>query len=114
MNRLLKLSENSKIIKNLLAVNVAYVALFSSLTGTTSLQSVLLQEGCLGTISQSVIYSTQLLTSFVLPQVLINIVGFKWSILLAEILFLSFVTVQIFPRWAILLTGNNQLMKLSV
>ena len=95
----MKLKKDQRIIKNFVTINVAFVLLFSAVNCTNSIQPIINFDQSLGTISQSIIYAVQILTSLVLPQVICELVGFKWALALGEILHLSYVLVQIEPNW---------------
>jgi hypothetical protein len=100
-------SESSRIIKNLFAVNLSFVALFSAFNSTSSVQSVLNQEAGLGTTSQAIIFGSQLLTSLVLPQVISKTLGFKWAMTLGEFLILTYIAMQLYPRWSTIVPSKQ-------
>ncbi len=84
------------IIKNYLAVNVAFVLVFSSKNSVNSLQPLIHQDKNLGNIGQLVSFCVNIATSIVLPQVLIEMIGFKFTLALGVFLTTTFVIVQIF------------------
>jgi hypothetical protein len=96
-----------KIIKNFVAINVSFVLLFSAVNCTNSIQPIINQDGNLGTISQSVIYAVQILTSIVLPQVICELIGFKFALTVGEICLMSYILVQIYPSWYTFMPGKS-------
>ena len=84
------------IVKNFLAINIAFVLVFSSKNSINSLQPLIHQEKNLGNIGQLVSFCVNIATSLVLPQVLIELIGFKFTLALGVFLTSTFVIVQIF------------------
>jgi hypothetical protein len=95
----LSLNKRQRILKNFVAINVSFVLLFSAINCVNSIQPVINRVDSLGVISQSVIYAVQIVTSLVLPQVICELVGFKFTLMLGEILHLTYVIAQIEPSW---------------
>ena len=96
---IIKLEDKQKIIKNFVAINVSFVLVFSAVNCTNSIQPIINRNQSLGTISQSIIYAVQILTSLVLPQVICEIIGFKFALALGELLHLTYILAQISPSW---------------
>jgi hypothetical protein len=97
-----ELNEKSKIIKNLLAFNVAFVLLFASINSSASIQPILNQDGNLGISSQMIVYGVQVLTSLVFPQIVCDFIGYKFAMVLSEVFQLTYICMQIYPTWATL------------
>jgi hypothetical protein len=95
-----KLSKRQTILKNFVAINVSFVLLFSAINCVNSIQPIINRVDSLGVISQSVIYAVQIVTSLVLPQVICELIGFKFTLMLGEVLHLTYVLAQIEPTWA--------------
>lgn len=102
----LKLKEKPTVIKNFIAINVAFVLLFAAVNCAASFQPILNTDGNIGTISQSVTYGVQIITCIVLPQVLCELVGFKYGLILGEILHTTYISIQIYPKWFTLIPSN--------
>jgi hypothetical protein len=93
------LSPKGYIIKNFLAINVAFVLLYSAANCVTSIQSIINQDEGLGTTSQSINSAVNILTALVIPQLIRDLLGFKLALTLGEFLALTYVIVQIYPSW---------------
>jgi hypothetical protein len=79
--------------------------LFASLNSSASIQSILNQEGNLGLISQLIVYGVQVLTSLVFPQIVCDLIGYKFALALSEAFQLAYICMQIYPTWATLTTS---------
>ena len=93
------LSRRNYILKNFLVLNVAFVLLYAAVNCIGSLQSVVNQNASLGTTSQSVNFAVNLLTCLVIPQVFIELMGFKLALALGQFLNMTWIIVQIYPDW---------------
>lgn len=102
----MKLKERSTIIKNFVAINVSFVLLFAAVNCAASFQPILNQDGNLGTISQSITYAVQIVTSLVLPQVICELIGFKYALVLGELLHFTYISIQIYPKWFTLIPST--------
>ena len=80
--------------------------MFASYDGVTSTASTLNQTEYLGLTSQFIINAVQLVTAIVLPQIVIEIIGNKYTLVLAQLLYLSFFAANIYPRWSTLIPSN--------
>jgi hypothetical protein len=98
-----KLNEKGKLIKNFVAYNLASILVFASYDAVANMASSLNQNENLGTTSQALIYATQFLTSFILPQVIIELVGFKYTLVISELCYLVFFSSNIYPSWLTLI-----------
>ncbi|CAF0872277.1 unnamed protein product [Brachionus calyciflorus] len=101
-----KLSEKQKIYKNFIAFNVCFILIFASFDVVAMIASVLNQDGSLGNGSQAIIYATQFFTGLVWPQVIIELIGFKFTLMLAETCYLLFLIANTFPSWGTLVPGS--------
>lgn len=101
------------IAKNFLAINIAFVLVFSSKNSINSLQPLIHQEKNLGNIGQLVSFCVNIATSLVLPQVVIELIGFKFTLALGVFLTSTFVIVQIFLNMtSLMIVGQFVLIKL--
>jgi hypothetical protein len=99
------LSEKNRIIKNLLCFGAVYLFLIAAANGTISTQSVLNQDGGLGVISSALGFTVQLFTCLVLPQFIVDSIGFKGALIISEICYLLYIGANIYPRYYTLLPG---------
>ncbi len=72
--------ENTKIMKNIYLISFAYFLVFTAYLGLARLQSSLHDDAGLGTISQSVLYASLVVSAMFLSNMFINFVGHKWAI----------------------------------
>jgi hypothetical protein len=82
--RIFELSETQKIYKNFIAFNISFLLLFAAFDDIAMIASVLNQNESLGNGSQAILYITQFLTAFVWPQVFIEIIGFKFTMMVSS------------------------------
>ncbi len=101
------LSKKATIIKNLIAINASFLFIFSAINSVASVQTVLNQKENLGVTSQVVIFAVNALTCLVFPSIVIDMIGFKWTMALAEVFFLCYIGFQALPEWYTLMPGNN-------
>ena len=103
---MLKLSSKAIVIKNLLGLTIAFCLHAVSTMSIIAIQSVLNQTQGLGITCQLVIFCFQLVFSLVLPQILCEMIGFKWSAIIAELTGALYVAANFYPRWATLMPSN--------
>lgn len=96
---MIQLSQKARILKNLVAINASFLFIFAAVNSVASVQKVLNQEQNLGITSQNVIFATQILTSLVIPSIVFDQIGYKWSMVIAELFFLSYIGFQAYPSW---------------
>ena len=101
------LNEKARIIKNLIAINASFLFIFASINSIASIQPVLNQHENLGVTSQTVIFAVQLITCLVFPMIVIEMLGFKWTMALGELFFLSYIVFQALPEWYTLIPSKN-------
>ena len=101
--------EQWRILKNFFAANFAICCCYASLGGVGSIQFVLMEDKRLALIAQIVVFISQLATSFVIPQVMLDIVGIKYGVVISHTLILSFIVVQVVPNSWTLLPSNRDL-----
>ena len=103
------LSKKATIIKNLIAINASFLFIFASINSVASIQPVLNQEENLGVTSQVVIFAVQTVTCLVFPSIVLEVLGFKWTMALAELFFLSYIGFQALPTWYSLMPSKKKL-----
>ena len=107
------LSKKAIIIKNLIAINASFLFIFASLNSVASVQTVLNQKENLGVTSQVVIFAVNTLTCLVFPSIVVEIIGFKWTMALAELFFFCYIGFQALPEWYTLMPGSSKKRILS-
>ena len=75
--------EKNKIFKNIVLISFCFLLNFNAFQTLSRLQSSLHRVDGMGTINQSVLYAALVLSCLVLPKIIINLVGHKWTIPLA-------------------------------
>ncbi len=90
---------NKKIIKNLLVFYLSFLLIFAASNGVISVQSVLSPEANIGFYSQISIYSIQIPLSIIFPSIVIQLLGFKKSMLLGELGFTIYIAANAYPQW---------------
>jgi hypothetical protein len=103
---MLKLNDKQRIIKNLIAINVAYVLLFASVNSTASVQPILNQDENLGVTSQMVSFISEIITTLVIPLIICETIGFKYGLMLGQTCHLCYVCSQLYPVWTTLIPSN--------
>ena len=99
------LKEKNSLIKNLIAFSAVYLFLFAAVNSTISIQSVLNQNGGLGNLSSTVAFIFQLITCIVLPQFIVDLIGYKWTLVISEIAYTVYVSSNIYPKYFTMLPG---------
>ncbi len=103
--------DNKKtIIKNLLAFILSFLLISCTLSSVTNIQSVLNKDDGLGLASQITMFCTNLLFCLVLPQLLVEFLGYKWSTVIAEFGILIYVGAMAYPKWSTLLPSRIYLI----
>jgi hypothetical protein len=94
-----EISQKTRTLKNFFALVFAFFLTFSAKNCITGIQSVVNGNDNLGLAQLCVGFSTQFLTSLVLPLVIIKTIGFKWSMAISQILYTLLVGMTTYPRW---------------
>lgn len=100
------LSEKGRLYKNFIAYNLATILVFASYDTVASISSVFNQDESLGTTSQSIVYITQFFTALVLPQICIETIGFKFTLVLSQLFHFFFFIANFYPTWATLVPSK--------
>ena len=93
------MTNKSLVLKNYLGFNASFAFLFAAINVASSIEPIVNQEQNLAGVSQIVNSSVQILSILVLPQVIIEVLGFKYAFILGEIFNTSYVAIQIYVRW---------------
>lgn len=93
------LSPKSRVLKNIGAIVFSFELLYASYNCIFSIQSIVNQSESLGTTSQSIVSGVNIVSSLVLPQLVCELIGFKYALCVGEFLIMCYVVVQIYPSW---------------
>ena len=105
---MIKLNEQKRIIKNLLAASISFLFIFSAVNSAAAIQPIMNQDENLGLVSQCTLYAVQILTALVIPAIVCEQFGFKWSLFIGEICFLTYIAVQAYPKWETLIPSISK------
>ncbi|XP_023370417.1 protein unc-93 homolog A isoform X3 [Otolemur garnettii] len=86
-------------LKNVLVVSFGFLLLFTAYGGLQSLQSSLYSEAGLGVSALSTLYGSVLLSSMLLPPLLIRILGCKWTIVVSMCGYVAFSLGNFYASW---------------
>ena len=86
---MLNLPPKQRVIKNFSSIVITFVLVFACVNSNSSVQPIFNQAKNLGTTSQMLLFISQTLTTLVLPLVICETLGFKYSLILAQIFHLS-------------------------
>ncbi len=101
------LSEEHRIIKNLISCSLVYLLIFSAINGLVSIQSVLNQDFGLGILALLLSFFIQFCTCLIIPQLVCNYVGFKSLLVYIELSAVIYVTSNIYPKFYTLLPSMH-------
>ncbi|XP_062954499.1 protein unc-93 homolog A isoform X2 [Cynocephalus volans] len=88
-----------KSLKNVLVVSFGFLLLFTAYGGLQNLQSSLHSEEGLGVVALGTLYGTVLLSSMLLPAVLIQRCGCKWTIAASMCGYVAFSLGNFYASW---------------
>ncbi|XP_064641276.1 protein unc-93 homolog A-like [Lineus longissimus] len=94
-----------KILKNLAVLSLAWLFLFTGYGAIQNLQSSLNKDEGLGTVSVSVIYGSLVLSCMFIPPVLIDALGYKWTIIGSMFCYLVYMLANFYASWYTLIPG---------
>ena len=100
---MIKLNQKQRISKNLLAASISFLFIYSAVNSAAAVQPILNQDDNLGLVSQSSLYAAQIFTALVIPAVVCEKFGFKWSLFIGELCFLTYIALQAYPKWETLI-----------
>lgn len=100
-----KLSPRARIIKNLCAIVISFFFIFSAQGSIISVQSVLNDNESIGLIAMSVNYIMQLLSCILLPQIVIDLIGFKYTLAIAHTFYTLYLSANAWPRYYTMIPG---------
>ncbi|XP_053448691.1 protein unc-93 homolog A isoform X2 [Nycticebus coucang] len=86
-------------LKNVLVVSFGFLLLFTAYGGLQSLQSSLYSEEGLGVSALSTLYGAVLLSSMLLPPLLIRSLGCKWTIVVSMCGYVAFSIGNFYASW---------------
>ncbi|XP_016068409.1 PREDICTED: protein unc-93 homolog A [Miniopterus natalensis] len=86
-------------LRNVLVVSLGFLLLFTAYGGLQSLQSSLYGEEGMGVTVLSTLYGAVLLSSMLLPPLLIRILGCKWTIVASMCCYVTFSLGNFYASW---------------
>ncbi|XP_054451001.1 protein unc-93 homolog A isoform X2 [Pteronotus mesoamericanus] len=86
-------------LRNVLVVSLGFLLLFTAYGGLQNLQSSLYSEQGLGVAVLSTLYGAVLLSSMLLPPLLIRTLGCKWTIVAAMSCYVTFSLGNFYASW---------------
>ncbi|XP_046559343.1 protein unc-93 homolog A-like [Haliotis rubra] len=92
---------SGKAMKNILALSVAFMFIFTAFVSLQSLQSTL-HPGGVGVVSLSCVYGTTVLSCLVAPW-LINKMSTKWTMVVAFVMFTGYFSANFYPMHEVLI-----------
>ena len=107
----MNLSVKNRIFKNLIAINVSFLLVFSALNNVLSIQSVLNKEDDLGTVGQLTLFVAQLLTCLVIPQLLTEWLGYKKTLAFAQLTYAIYVASNFYPKLYTIIPSKILILK---
>ena len=107
----MKLSETQRIIKNLIAINLSLFFIFGAFNDILAVQNVLNKNINLGTTAQALIFGSMTVTCLVFPQLIIDALGFKWSLFISEFGFAFYIAANAYPAWYTLIPSKKYKIK---
>ncbi|CAF5068288.1 unnamed protein product [Rotaria sp. Silwood1] len=84
-----------QVYKNLIIISLGFVIMYTAFTGILSLQSSLNAKGNVGVNSLIVINIFILFSAIFLTGISIDIFGLKWTIIIAEIAYILYISTNI-------------------
>ncbi|XP_066228971.1 protein unc-93 homolog A [Saccopteryx leptura] len=86
-------------LRNVLVVSLGFLLLFTAYGGLQNLQSSLYREDGLGVTVLSALYGAVLLSSMLLPPLLIRTLGCKWTIVASMACYVTFSLGNFYASW---------------
>jgi hypothetical protein len=120
ITQLVQFTEYQTLFKNFFALNISYILILSCMNRIDMIEDTLMpnniinsnftiqkaQMELLKNSSQAILYTTQFLASFILPQFFIETIGFKFTFVIAECFYMSYFIANTFPRWSTLIPAS--------
>ena len=97
-----------RVIKNYLAFSSSFLLLFASSNGVVAIQSLLNPVGYIGIISQILLIAIQIPFSITVPTIIIETIGFKYSMLAVEIGYFIYIASNAYPTYYTLIPGKHK------
>ena len=102
----LKISKKWTVLKNYVAFNVSFIFLYAAVTCVASIESIINPDQNLGQTGQISLHVVETVTCLVLPQLIIEQIGFKYTLMLSQLLQSFYIAVQIHFRSYTIIPGN--------
>ena len=98
--------ERRKIMKNIFLISLAFLCNFTAYGGLSRLQSSLHIDEGMGTITQSVLYGTLMISCMFVPKLLINLIGHKWTITVSFSGYILWMAANGYAVWGTMITAS--------
>lgn len=102
----ISLTSRKRILKNLSAYYVSFCLVQTSFTSISNVLNVLNQDEGLGTASLLVSNVTSLILCLGPPQILIRLIGFKFTLIISQLCSTAFIFASLFPSWYTLMPAS--------
>ena len=99
-------AEKRKIFKNILLISLAFLFNFNAFQGLSRLQSSLHRDEGMGTANSAVLYAALMLSSLITPKIMINYIGYKWSIPLSTSGYILWMAANGYAVWGTMVTAS--------
>ena len=93
------LSEKNRLLKNVIVVSLAFFFEFTAFAGIANLQSTLNDSAALGTTSLAVIYGSLVVSSILLPTVVIKNLGLKYTLMTSLCAYVTYTAANFYPEY---------------
>ncbi|XP_015917449.2 UNC93-like protein [Parasteatoda tepidariorum] len=87
-----------RILKNLIALSIGFLLLFSAYLGLANLQSTLNIDENVGLISLSTLYGAMIISSLFLPKLIIRKYGLKSTLVMCSLVCVPYICANFYPR----------------
>ena len=92
--------------KNIIMMSFIFMLTYTSYTGLFALQSSLHPQAGIGVICTSIRYIVLVISSMFLPEILINIIGHKWTVTVSLISFVLWMAANGYSVWATMVPAS--------
>lgn len=102
----LKPRKTWRIVKNVVAISIAFMVHFTAYSGAANLQSSINATAGLGTASLAAVYAGLIFSNIFLPVVVIKWLGTKWAISLSFLTYMPYIAAQLYPAFYTLIPAG--------
>lgn len=98
-------AEQRRIWRNLIAICLSFMFVFTAYQSMSNLQSSINEEDGLGVTSLSVLYAAIMVSCMFVPTWLISKLGCKWTIVCCQLCYSAYIGAQFYPTFGTLIPG---------